>query len=68
MKRTDQQICIDAVRDARRILGEFSDPASVNDTDAALYQIMDILDNQAVAAALERIDGRKHFAGVGYAD
>jgi hypothetical protein len=60
-KRTDQEICVDAVREARRILSKFSDPGGPHDAAASLYQIMTALDNQIVDAALERIDGRKHF-------
>lgn len=61
MRRTDQEFCIDAVRDARRVLSEFSNPGGPHSADVAIYHIMNALNNQIVDAALERIDGRKHF-------
>jgi hypothetical protein len=60
MKRTDQQVCLEAIREARRILSEYIQPGP-RDAVPTVDEIMKVLDNRAVEAALERVDGRNHF-------
>jgi hypothetical protein len=55
------EICADAIREARRILSEYINPCSPSDSIATIDQISRALDNEAVEAALKRIDGRNHF-------
>jgi hypothetical protein len=61
IKGTDYEICADAIRKARRLLSEYINPCSPSDSIAAIAQLIDILDDEAVEAALNRIDGRNHF-------
>jgi len=60
-KGTDYEICADAVREARRILSDCINPCSRTDSIAAIYQLIEALDNEVIDAALKRIDGRNHF-------
>jgi hypothetical protein len=61
MKRTDYRTCVDAIREARRILGRYIEPAQPRDAAATINRIMEVLDNDDIDAALNRIDGRDHF-------
>jgi hypothetical protein len=60
-KRTDHQICIDALIEGRRALSEYIDPGSAHDAIATVERILEILDNREVDAALGRIAERQHF-------
>jgi hypothetical protein len=60
MKRTDCEICLDAIREARRILSTYIEPGP-RDAVATVNQIMAVLDDRVVEAALERVDGRNHW-------
>jgi predicted ArsR family transcriptional regulator len=60
-KRTDYETCLTAFREARRLLSEYINPCSPSESVETLDQIIDILDNDTVEAALRRIDGRDHF-------
>jgi hypothetical protein len=50
-KRTDQQVCVDAAREARRVLSDYFDPSGAHDAVAAIEQLLEVLDNRAVDAA-----------------
>jgi hypothetical protein len=60
-KQTDYDTCMNAFRQARRLLGEYINPCSPSPSVETLNQIIDILDNCRVEEALKRIDGRDHF-------
>jgi predicted ArsR family transcriptional regulator len=60
-KRTDYETCTTALRQARRLMSEYINPCSPSDSVETLDQIIDILDNDGVEAALKRIDGRHYF-------
>jgi hypothetical protein len=53
--------CVDAIREARRILGEYIEPGRPRDAAASIERIVTILDNDVVCGALKRIEGRNHF-------
>ena len=50
-KRTDQQVCVDAARQAHRVLSDYFDPSGAHDAVAAIEQLLEVLDNRAVDAA-----------------
>jgi hypothetical protein len=60
-KRTDYETCMNAFREARRLLSEYINPCNPSNSVETLDHIIDILDNDTVEAALKRIDGRDHF-------
>ena len=59
--KTDTEICLKAIREARLILSEYIDPLSPYGAVKALDRLIEILDGEEVDAALSRIDTRKHF-------
>ena len=61
MRPTDCEVCADALHEARRILSRYIEPGQPRDAVATTDQIMEVLDNNTVEAALKRIDGRDHF-------
>jgi hypothetical protein len=62
-KRTDNGICVNAMREARRILNEYVEPGSA-DAVATLEQLLEVLDDRAVQDAMARTDCRRHFGVV----
>lgn len=50
----DQEVVNAAMRDAARILAEYLEPGPRNDRET-IQKLLEILDNQKVAAALERL-------------
>jgi hypothetical protein len=60
-RRTDYETCVDAIREARRLMSEYIDPCTPSDSIETIDQIIETLDNEFVEAALKRIDGRDHF-------
>jgi hypothetical protein len=50
---TDQEVFISTLREARRIIGEYTGPRNANQT---LTQLIAVLDRQDVAHAIERLE------------
>ena len=65
MKRTDYEICVEAICEARRVLSEYIEPGRPRDAAASIDKIITILDNDIVCSALKRVRGRNHFDLVG---
>jgi hypothetical protein len=63
-KPTDQAVIIDAVQAARRVLGEYIDPGGSHDAGATVDQLLELLDNRELEAALQRVDRRNSFEQV----
>lgn len=50
----DQEVVNAALRDATRILAEYLEPGPRNDRET-IQKLLEVLDNQKVAAALDRL-------------
>ena len=50
---TDQEVLISTLREASRIIGEYTGPRNANQT---LTQLIAVLDRQDVAHAIERLE------------
>lgn len=57
---TDQEIILQAMHDARAILGDYVDPKP-RDCEDALNRLMRVLDRDEVVEALYRVDRRRTF-------
>ncbi len=55
---TDQEVRISTLREARRIISEYTGPANANQT---LTQLIAVLDRQDVAHAIERLEKGHEF-------
>lgn len=53
---TDQERLVKAIRDAGRILSEHLEPGHPSDPEITLNLLFMVLDNQELAAALERLE------------
>ena len=58
---TDQEVLISTLREARRIIGEYTGPRNANQT---LTQLIAVLDRQDVAHAIERLEKGHEFRDV----
>jgi hypothetical protein len=58
---TDQEVLISTLREARRIIGEYTGPHNANQT---LTQLIAVLDRQDVAHAIERLEKGHEFRDV----
>jgi hypothetical protein len=58
---TDQEVLISTLREARRIISEYTGPANANQT---LTQLIAVLDRQDVAHAIERLEKGHEFRDV----
>ena len=63
--RKDQEIVLDAVQAARRVLAEYTALGAPRDATVTIRRLMELLDNRDVEAALKRIDLRNTFELVG---
>jgi hypothetical protein len=57
---TDQEIILNALHDARDILGDYVDPKPHHCEDA-IHRLLRVLDRDEVVEALDRLDRRKAF-------
>jgi hypothetical protein len=53
---TDQQLLISAVRKAGHILAEHLKPSARRDAEETIAQLVEVLDNEALMRALERLE------------
>lgn len=60
MKNRDRDIIVAAVQDARHVLGAYIEPGP-RDPAAAMNEMLRILDDENLVAALDRIDRRNSF-------
>ena len=58
---TDQEVLISTLREARRIIGEYTGPRNANQT---LTQLVAVLDRQDVGHAIERLEKGHAFRDV----
>ena len=58
---TDQEVLISTLREARRIIGEYTGPRNANQT---LTQLIAVLDRQDVAHDIERLEKGHEFRDV----
>jgi len=58
---TDQEVLISTLREARRIIGEYTGPRNANQT---LTQLVAVLDRQDVAHAIEGLEKGHEFRDV----
>jgi hypothetical protein len=58
---TDQEVLISTLREACRIIGEYTGPRNANQT---LTQLIAVLDRQDVAHAIERLEKGHEFRDV----
>jgi len=59
--RNDHEIVVDAIKAARRVLGQYIEPGQPRDATVTVHQLIGLLDNRDVEAALKRIDIRNTF-------
>jgi hypothetical protein len=52
---SDQDLLLDAVEDAQRILAEYVNPSSGRSAEAAINMLLFLLDRRDVAAAVRRL-------------
>jgi hypothetical protein len=60
-KRTDREICQEAIAEARRILGEYIDPGRPHDAEATVQQLLEVLDSNELKHAMARFCTRLNF-------
>jgi hypothetical protein len=53
---TDQQLAVKALRQAGQIIGEYLDPKDQTGPLVALHKLIEVLDTQELAAALDRME------------
>ena len=52
----DQEIVLNALNEAALIIGDYLEPGLPRDPVATINRLIEVLDNQKLAAAMERID------------
>jgi hypothetical protein len=52
---TDQQVLLNALRDAGKIVGEYLEPGP-QDAVATINRLIEVLDNQKLATAIKRLE------------
>jgi hypothetical protein len=55
---TDQDLILAALNEAALIIGDYLEPGIPRDPVATINRLIEVLDNQKLAAAMERIDKR----------
>ena len=56
---SDQDLILDAVEDAQRILAEYLEPSSRRNPDATISMLVTLLRRRDVVAAVARLRGRR---------
>jgi hypothetical protein len=54
----DQDILETALKEAALIIGDYLEPGRPPDATAAIKRLIEVLDNQELADAIKRLDGR----------